>query len=277
MSLSVHTSGSFVSGVPHVKVSGEWKAVKVFYCKSFGDWENGFSPVPAVANITMHGAPGQGRTYRNLYEVLDFKYRSGIPKTIIATLTGEIVGKESYGRNRNPVPGNAGLIIDSRLAGHSIKIINNAIISGGGGECGQPGYVKGSSNTKTQAYPGGIAGPGLITEVPVAIDNQGTIQGGGGGGGSAYINKKEYYGGAGAGYGRALSESLYGTISAPGGFYDGRKAGEGGLPGEDGKTINNLPVHEITIAAGGVGGASVIGNRHITWINQGKITGRIEE
>lgn len=174
-------------------------------------------------------------------------------------------------------------------AGMDIKIINYGVISGKGGDGGN--YGPGQVGT-----PGEDGGPGLLVEVPVVVDNQGTIQGGGGGAGAgqgssnfvvAFRGGGPGGGGAGDELGDAgvhtgfnmVSPAQPGTIStggtgaAPSG--SGGPGGDGGGPGQAGQAGGAAVGSPIgtTPQAGGAAGVAIDGNSLITYDNVGTIHG----
>ena len=159
--------------------------------------------------------------------------------------------------------------------GTSLKLIMPGYVCGMGG-------AGGATNTA-----GSNGGPALLAQHAITIDALGgvTAGGGGGGGGSGF-------GGSGGGGGRsgrtnsaggaASFNGAAGTFTSggnggnfggaggttgPGGAGDLSKGGGGGGWGASGGTAGSN--------AGGTGGAAVVGNSYITWINTGTRYGAI--
>ena len=157
-------------------------------------------------------------------------------------------------------------------AGTTLALINNGFVIGMGG-AGGASYTAGSNG-----------GPALRAQYAIGIDAAGGVIGGGGGGGGG--NKG---GGGGGRSGRtdaaggvAVGNGTSGTFSSggsggssggaggttgPGGAGSGVSGGGGGGWGASGGTTG--------IYAGGTGGAAVVGNSYITWINTGTRYGDI--
>ena len=157
-------------------------------------------------------------------------------------------------------------------AGTTLALINNGFVIGMGGAGGEA-YTAGSNG-----------GPALRAQYALGIDAAGGVIGGGGGGGGG--NKG---GGGGGRSGRtdaaggvAVGNGTSGTFSSggsggssggaggttgPGGAGSGVSGGGGGGWGASGGTTG--------IYAGGTGGAAVVGNSYITWINTGTRYGDI--
>lgn len=159
--------------------------------------------------------------------------------------------------------------------GTSLKLIMPGYVCGMGG-------AGGATNTA-----GSNGGPALRAQHAITIDALGGVTAGGGGGGGG-----GGFGGGGGGGGRsgrtdavggvAPSTGANGTFSSggaggsgggaggttgPGGAGDLSKGGGGGGWGASGGTAGSY--------AGGNGGAAVVGNSYITWINTGTRYGAI--
>ncbi len=176
-------------------------------------------------------------------------------------------------------------------AGSTLVLINNGYIVGMGGAGGRGG----AGDYTPAAVPGSAGGPALRAQNAIFLTNNGTIGGGGGGGGGGsgtytFVNDQTYQttgGGGGGGRGGPINSAggLGGPLSLyPGGIGNtggagtsattgigGAGAGGGGAGGAGGGygtgglsgSSGNGPVN--TPAAGGSGGAAVVGNANITW------------
>ena len=141
-------------------------------------------------------------------------------------------------------------------AGTTLALINNGFVIGMGGAGGAV-YTAGSNG-----------GPALRAQYAISIDAAGGVIGGGGGGRSGRTDA------AGAGGGASGTFSSGGSGGGGGGAGgttgpgdDDPRAGGGGGWGASGGTAG--------IYAGGTGGAAVVGNSYITWINTGTRYGAI--
>lgn len=137
-------------------------------------------------------------------------------------------------------------------AGTTLALINNGFVIGMGGAGGAQ-YTAGSNG-----------GPALRAQYAIGIDAAGGVIGGGGGGGGG--NK------GGGGGGRSGRTDAAGGVGVPAGasgtFSSGGSGGGGGGDwGASGGTTGSY--------AGGTGGAAVVGNSYITWINTGTRYGSI--
>lgn len=135
-----------------------------------------------------------------------------------------------------------------------------ATIAGHGGNGGGNG-----GNLNAGGDPGEAGGPALNAQIPLTIDNFGTIGGGGGGGSGgndSVSNSDSPSGGGGAGRdpgtGRTGSAPYVGTLTTGGSKYnvDGGVTGDGGDLGQDGEAGHQ---------AGGAAGPAANGNTNITW------------
>lgn len=157
--------------------------------------------------------------------------------------------------------------------GTSLKLIMPGYVCGMGG-------AGGATNTA-----GSNGGPALRAQHAISIDALGGVTAGGGGGGGGSFA----CGGGGGRTGRINSDGgggglagVAGTFSSggaggnsggaggttgPGGAGDLSKGGGGGGWGASGGTAGSY--------AGGTGGAAVVGNSYITWINTGTRYGAI--
>lgn len=153
-------------------------------------------------------------------------------------------------------------------AGTTLALINNGFVIGMGG-AGGAAYTAGSNG-----------GPALRAQYAISIDAAGGVIGGGGGGGGG----DKSGGGGGGRSGRTNAAGASGGAS--GTFSSGGSGGGGGAGGTTGPGAG----HSIGggggggwgasggttgIYAGGTGGAAVVGNSYITWINTGTRYGAI--
>lgn len=166
-------------------------------------------------------------------------------------------------------------------AGTTLALVNNGFVIGMGGEGGL-GRAGGS-----------MGGPALRAQAALSVTNNGTIGGGGGGGGGGVSSGYDYiYGGGGrsgrtnssasgaaqAGTftkgGNSSSGATGGTTAAGASYFSSAGgAGGGGGWGADGGTGYDYTAK--TTRSGGAGGAAVVGNANITWINTGTRYGAI--
>jgi hypothetical protein len=163
----------------------------------------------------------------------------------------------------------AALRTGSWVAGAVILIENAGTIQGAGGAGGIGGIGAGVAGN-----PGGVA---LLVEVPVTLDNAGSILGGGGGGGGAGSNAPAA-GGGGAGTvpgagGASFVPGNPGTALAGGAAVFGGTAlnipgGVGGNPGQAGGTGGGT-----SGGVGGAAGAAIDGISDVSLTNTGTITG----
>lgn len=175
--------------------------------------------------------------------------------------------------------------------GSALAVVNNGFIVGRGGN--------GGTESTGQA-----GGPALRAQAAVSVTNNGTIGGGGGGGGSGGPESYDYVidgggngGGGGAGYnggtggggGNSGATASSGTKTAGGAGVGANSSGEGeggggtggglGSAGGTGSTGTDrdwegMPRHTPGLA-GGAGGAAVVGNSNITWLNTGTRLGSV--
>lgn len=148
-----------------------------------------------------------------------------------------------------------------------------------------PGYVCGMGGAGGAAYKAGSnGGPALRAQYAIDIDAAGGVIGGGGGGGGG--------GKGGGGGGRSGRTDAAGGVGVPNGasgtFSSGGSGGGGGGaggttgPGDDGSGLSGgggggwgASGGTTGSYAGGTGGAAVVGNSYITWINTGTRYGSI--
>jgi len=159
--------------------------------------------------------------------------------------------------------------------GTSLKLIMPGYVCGMGG-------AGGATNTA-----GSNGGPALRAQHAISIDALGgvTAGGGGGGGGSGF-------GGGGGGGGRSgRTDAVGGVASYPGANGTFSSGGAGGNSGGAGGTTGPGGAGSLSAGgggggwgasggtagsnAGGTGGAAVVGNSYITWINTGTRYGAI--
>ena len=157
--------------------------------------------------------------------------------------------------------------------GTSLKLIMPGYVCGMGG-------AGGAENTA-----GSNGGPALRAQYAISIDALGGVTaGGGGGGGGAF--------GCGGGGGRSgRTNSAGGTAAFPGAAGTFSSGGNGGNSGGAGGTTGPGGAGSLAAGgggggwgasggtagsnAGGTGGAAVVGNSYITWINTGTRYGAI--
>lgn len=148
-----------------------------------------------------------------------------------------------------------------------------------------PGYVCGMGGAGGAAYTAGSnGGPALRAQYAIGIDAAGGVIGGGGGGGGGSkggggggrSGRTDAAGGVGIPAGASGTFSSGGSggssggaggTTGPGGDGSGVSGGGGGGWGASGGTAGSY--------AGGTGGAAVVGNSYITWINTGTRYGSI--
>ena len=161
-------------------------------------------------------------------------------------------------------------------AGSTLALVNNGFVIGMGGAGGDPQTA------------GSAGGPALRAQAALSVTNNGTIGGGGGGGGGGgYTN---YYTGGGGRSGRTNSSAPVGaqkgTFTKGGNSSSGDVggttgaganvlyAGAGGGGGWGARGGNGRSDYNNTVT-GGAGGAAVVGNANITWVNTGTRYGAI--
>ncbi len=157
-------------------------------------------------------------------------------------------------------------------AGTTLTLVNNGFVVGMGG-AGGAAYTAGSNG-----------GPALRAQYAIGIDVAGGVIGGGGGGGGGGKG-----GGGGGRSGRTNAAGGVGTGNGTSGTFSsgGSGGGDGGAggttgPGDDGSGISGgggggwgASGGTTGSYAGGTGGAAVVGNSYITWINTGTRYGAI--
>lgn len=154
--------------------------------------------------------------------------------------------------------GNTALLINNLPQGSQVIINNSGFIIGMGGAGGAGRSA------------GGAGGTALLTKVPTAISNLGTISGGGGGGGGSAAATSSLSGGGKSG--RANSAGTQqGTFNSAGSGYISSYI-SGGAGGDWGANGARTPSGNV-ISAGGAGGLAVQGNSFITWQSVGTIAG----
>jgi hypothetical protein len=190
--------------------------------------------------------------------------------------------------------GSYALTVDTSWAsGDTVTIVNNGIIIGRGGNGGRGG--DGATPPYNVGLAGSAAGPALLVQRALTMNNLNRISGGGGGGGGAGgriadVGKTQaFYGGGGGGGGIGNSSG------GPGGSGSGGPAPSGGSgsltsPGSGGTGINGVPGGTggsygssganggtSTYAGGGGGsaGACIVGDSNITYTNTGTRNGSI--
>lgn len=158
----------------------------------------------------------------------------------------------------------------------TLNVGSGAYITGAGGAGGAGGYASAGATTVAGSA-GANGGIAMFLQLPISINNLGTIQSGGAGGKggngtSAYINYVTYWGrggtgGQGAGYVSAgtLTAGSAGTAGSGRDFWDSDTGANRGGSGTAGAT-------------GGAPGSnnSIVRNGNlVTWINQGTVKGTI--
>ena len=146
-----------------------------------------------------------------------------------------------------------------------------------------PGYVCGMGGAGGAVYTAGSnGGPALRAQYAISIDAAGGVIGGGGGGGGSDE-------GAGGGGGRSGRTNAAGSPTGASGTFSsggngGNSGGAGGTtgPGDDGSGTSGgggggwgASGGTTGSYVGGTGGAAVVGNSYITWINTGTRYGDI--
>jgi hypothetical protein len=179
----------------------------------------------------------------------------------------------------------------SWTTGDTVTIVNNGTILGCGGNGG-------SGGTYSAGSPGSAAGPALLVQRALTMNNLNRIAGGGGGGGGGgFYNYpsgpkiSEAYGGGGGGGGvGAGAGGPRGTGATPGtagggGSLSGAGSGGAGAPGPEGFGgpggsfgSSGTPGDATPNAGAGSGGAAgvcISGNSNITYTNTGTRNGSI--
>lgn len=192
--------------------------------------------------------------------------------------------------------------------GSRLAVINNGFIVGRGGNGGAGSRADPSIGTNIAGSAGAAGGGALYVQFPISVTNAGTIAGGGGGGGGGeghkhvtsdtkgtYVNQAEGGGGGGGRSNTAADASGgspnggTGTVSSPGGggaggnyeltpVMTGGAGGTGGAWGTGGNSGGGGSGGSSSCGGpygGGAGGAAVLGNTNITWINTGTRLGAI--
>lgn len=193
--------------------------------------------------------------------------------------------------------GVSALTIDGAFP-QGVTLINNGVIVGRGGDGGAGGTS--SPGAPTQGAVGLAGGPALLVQVPVSINNAGTIAGGGGGGsggngrGSGSFPTAPRSAGGGGGGGRSSFTNSNGGAGGPGpvqaqpgtaGTYSGAgiggenarqgpNPGTGG-PGGDWGAAGNPAPSAFGSNTPGAAGSAVSGNPQISWIAFGTRLGPI--
>ena len=155
-----------------------------------------------------------------------------------------------------------------------VKLINNGIIIGAGGQGGQGG--NGSS--------GQAGGAGVRILVPVTIENNGTIGGGGGGGGGGGSGSGAAQGmGGGGGGGGGFGAGAWvgggngtllggggggGNVGGRGKYSTSGAGGSGGNPGAAGAG-GTVGQRGQGAGIGGAGGVATTGISYVTWTANG--------
>jgi hypothetical protein len=190
--------------------------------------------------------------------------------------------------------GSYAFTVDTSWAvGDTVTIINNGIIVGRGGN---GGTGAGSGN----GVAGASAGPALLVQRAITLDNLNRIAGGGGGGGGGgnlnfAVGKGSYLaGGGGGGGGIGVSSGgaegnlsprgsagAAGTLTSAGnggngGNNSGLLGGSGGNGGGYGSAgSTGVSAGGSSPGSGGAAGACIVGNSNITYTNTGTRNGSI--
>lgn len=235
-----------------------------------------------VANITI--ASNTANYVLNTAKVTG--YKAGKTDVTLTINNGVFVSSASTGSY-------AFTVDNSWTTGDTLTIVNNGTIQGRGGNGGNQGSA------------GSTGGPALLVQRAVSINNVNRIAGGGGGGGGGYYTVLVFKdgprlvgagGGGGGGLGvstggpsntdyqgRSSGAGNPGTLTSAGGggaSSDGNNAGgpgaSGGSYASSGGTAGLGPYAESTRGGfGGAGGAAIVGNSNITYINTGTINGSV--
>lgn len=203
-------------------------------------------------------------------------YKPGATDVILTINSGVTVSSASTGSY-------AFTVDTSWSTGDTITIVNNGVIIGRGGNGGPGAYTNFGPDA-----PGGSAGPALLVQRAVSINNVNRISGGGGGGGGGAYSS--FFGfSIGGGGGGGIGVSTGGSGGSVGGDGTLTSAGSGGFPGpvsgggrggDGGGYGSSGSAGQITgfsgpAGSGGAGGAAVVGNSNITWIATGTRNGSI--
>jgi hypothetical protein len=182
--------------------------------------------------------------------------------------------------------GSYALTVDTSWnASDTVTIVNNGVIIGRGGNGGNGAGGTGPANA------GSAAGPALLVQRAITMDNLNRISGGGGGGGAGrgydftfgkgqpVTNYAGSGGGGGIGNGSGGSGANNGTpgtttAAGPGGGGTGPSpslsfGGNGGTYASTGSQGGGPG------GAGGAGGAAIVGNSNITYTNTGTRNGSV--
>jgi len=160
-------------------------------------------------------------------------------------------------------------------ASSMLKLVNNGLIVGRGGDGGEGGGGTGYNNF--HGYPGKNGGGAIHAQAQLTVINNGTIAGGGGGGGGGSTAEDWSYGGSGGGGGaggssggvRGRAAFSYGIAGQPGSLTVPGNGGGGTIPGGKGGGYGAAGLQgnsaDESGGAGGAGGPCVVGNSNITW------------
>jgi len=159
-------------------------------------------------------------------------YAAGTTDVTVTVNPGVVVGSSA-------VPTYAMLVPSAFNPADTVKIVNNGIVIGAGGN----GGAGGTARSGTGGFGGSAGGNSIYVNRPTTITNNGTVASGGGGGGGGGNNT--FISGAGGGGG-----------GGGGAGYNGGSGGSGGGgPGGSGGTGN--PGTAPAGGSGGAGGGSV--------------------
>ena len=245
MPIHVKHSGQYKpAAAVFAKYGGQWREVAAVWAKQGGVWKQVYQNVVHFLNST-------NRTNASIHQLMGSPTKAG---NFIFENTATISAATQGGQ---------ALTTGAFPAGSTLTIINRGIIAGGGGKGG---------NYNAVGSPGGTA---LNLQLPVSIQNTGSIWGGGGGGGGGtHTIVRGGGGGGGAGRpagtgGTGFKTGSTGTSTSGGtggaGAYtggevpmsDGAGAGGGGVGASGGRGgIPNFSTRAYTGSAGGAAGVS---------------------
>jgi hypothetical protein len=209
-------------------------------------------------------------------------YDAGKTDAILTVDPGIIVSSGSTG--------SYALTVDTSWApGDTVTVVNNGVILGRGGNGGRGG--DGQNQPYNIGLPGSAAGPALLVQRAITMNNLNRIAGGGGGGGGAggLVSQKSFKGGGGGGGGIGIGSGGSGGAGSGGPAPSGgpgtlTSAGTGatgtqGVPAGDGGSYGSSGATGGTSTyaggSGGSAGACIVGNSNITYTNTGTRNGSI--
>lgn len=252
MPMYVKNAGSWsLSQKIFIKDGGSWSEAKEVWIKNAGTWSRAHF---GVATLTIS-------TNTSAYDIKAATIAAGWDQTsnIVANVTinsGVVVSA--------PANTTYALVTNTGWpAGSSIRLNNNGVIVGTGGEGGD-----GADCTQSTAFNNAVAGSGggtaLLIQHPTTIYNYGTLAGGGGGGGGGGANRNNSppraRGGGGGGGGRSSNIPSLGGIGGNATTSGSNRDGPDGGPGTyaaAGAVVYNpatLPSEPTYSGIGGAGG-----------------------